>query len=164
MSSSIAQPPPDRQPASRGGIFDPPDESWRDTAPTVFTDCGGCEQLVSADVGVVIPANGGPHRHVMAVCLTCGRRNGRGHEWVARNNLDIAALPIIADYREHVCSVDGCDEVGCDEHHFAVRALFTSAGHADLVDRYPRAWLCHKHHMLWHDIITPGLLRGRRAA
>lgn len=104
------------------------------------------EDIRAAHLGVRIAGNGS--YQVVATCPECGTESSPiGHHLVARGNVRVADLPVVADYRGGLgrCSRRGCELEAVEDHHFAPRAVFR-----DEADDWPRALLCQTHHAEWH--------------
>lgn len=52
--------------------------------------------------------------------------------------------------QKNYCAVCGSSDV--ELHHFAPTHLFGSES-----DKWPKAYLCRKHHKQWHDLVTPNM-------
>lgn len=67
-------------------------------------------------------------------------------------------LPIVKDNTnsQEVCVVCGSP---AEWHHWAPTAYAEKFG--EDWSLYPTAPLCRYHHFLWHDIVTPGLVKKR---
>jgi hypothetical protein len=52
-----------------------------------------------------------------------------------------------------------CGEPG-EEHHFAPRIVADAFG--DDWEKWPTAFLCIKHHLLWHRVVTPHLNEDKK--
>lgn len=70
-------------------------------------------------------------------------------------------LPWLADYvgNNPPCQVDGCDESATEEQHWFPRAV-----DAEKAARYPKGYLCRRHHEEWGNLVTPNLNPPKRAA
>lgn len=65
--------------------------------------------------------------------------------------VSVGDLQVIDDRRENPCEV--CGELGTEWHHWAPGSLAYLFG--DNWAQWPGAYLCRKHHAMWHDIVTP---------
>ena len=74
------------------------------------------------------------------------------HETIrATTSIDIDRLPVMENYSgREICAV--CGNPYTELHHFAPRHLFGNDA-----DNWPMAYLCKKHHDLWHAIVTPNM-------
>ena len=78
------------------------------------------------------------------------------HEKIKEQGIDIDRLPIIENYSEYFqCAV--CGKLGAELHHWAPKHLF-----GDDAEAYPQSYLCHHHHMRWHDLVTPDMNRREK--
>lgn len=96
-------------------------------------------------------ANG--HWQVRRQCLNCNEPFGSAlaHAPGWEN------LPTVdSGYRNPPCEVHGCNEPMTTNHHWLPRHMARAAGLT--ADDWPQAYLCHKHHMIWHKLVTPGLV------
>jgi hypothetical protein len=79
------------------------------------------------------------------------------NELIAKHGATIANIPILSDYRDpqQPCAI--CGEYGTEYNHWMPQML---AEREDVAPEWPRwadmgAYLCRKHHILWHDLVTP---------
>lgn len=94
-------------------------------------------------------ANG--HWQVRSQCMACSEMHGPAKAHAA----GWEQLPIVAAvYLNPPCAV--CGEQPTTNHHWLPRALANKAGLN--CEAWPQAYLCHKHHMEWHGLVTPGLV------
>lgn len=70
------------------------------------------------------------------------------HQPIKDFGIDIETIPINRDDRREVCAV--CGQLGAQEHHWAPWHLF-----GDEADKWPKSYLCQKHHTEWHRTVTP---------
>lgn len=64
-------------------------------------------------------------------------------------------LPLVASaYQNPPCEV--CGALPTTNHHWFPRHIASGAGLS--CDAWPQSYLCHKHHMEWHRLVTPGLV------
>ena len=76
--------------------------------------------------------------------------------------VDWEALPVVdngyrtPDNRAAPCVVNGCTEAFTEYHHWLPRGIAGPAG--EVADEWPGGYLCRKHHMRWHGLVTPGLV------
>ena len=87
--------------------------------------------------------------HITRRCHWCKSQIG---QWVSKkllNGIDLDTLPILADYQlnNEPCAV--CGALGTELHHWAPKELFP-----DDYEKWPKAYLCPKHHQEWHIRIT----------
>lgn len=120
-------------------------------------ECKHCKVQRWADLTRDITASG--VSQIYWQCQTC-KCNATGtfieHEKVTKYGINIDDIPVVMDYRGERCAV--CGELGAEYHHWAPRHLF---GDAD-AEKWPGAYLCQKHHTLWHRIVTPLMsMRGK---
>ena len=97
-------------------------------------------------------------------CLDCDRWAVWPVNWIKHEYLSaylepycIDDIPIIADYSDQTPCVI-CGEPG-QLHHFAPQAW--SARFGPEWHLWPCAYLCDKHHQLWHKIVTPVLTKWK---
>jgi hypothetical protein len=106
--------------------------------------------------GVRLVADGSTQ--VVWTCTGCGHRSTPITHYMAQGwGIDIAALPVVADYAGVYgrCSVHDCTENGAQLHHFAPTGIFGAEA-----DYWPVGYLCRRHHAEWHQRVTPGLVNG----
>lgn len=95
------------------------------------------------------------------VCEACGQSvsneavNGGKGFWIKADFMPgykASQLPVYTpSYTRHRrCFVCGADEA--ELHHFAPRAYYGKD-----CERWPKAYLCKRHHDEWHSVVTPGL-------
>lgn len=63
---------------------------------------------------------------------------------------------VVVDSGYHNPPCEVCGEQPTTNHHWLPRHIARAAGLA--ADEWPQAYLCHKHHMEWHRLVTPGLV------
>lgn len=67
------------------------------------------------------------------------------------------SLPVVdSGYRGQPCAVAGCTETFTAYNHWFPQALARRNGLNP--EDWPGAYLCHRHHMEWHRLVTPGLV------
>ena len=95
-------------------------------------------------------------------CLDCDHWAAWPVNWIKHEYLatflepyHIDDIPIIADYSDRTPCVI-CGEPG-QNHHFAPQAWSDRFGPEWHL--WPCAYLCAKHHKLWHGVVTPGLTK-----
>jgi hypothetical protein len=100
-------------------------------------------------------------------CLDCNRWASNPVQWLAHE----AANAMLAKWGKKVQSLDKVDDYSakgtpclvCGDHdtewhHVAPEALAEQFGGEWIC--WPVIPLCRKHHILWHQIVTPGLSTG----
>ena len=126
----------------------------------VFTaerDCDKCGKPRPVRLVRNITANG-----ISQVYWLCKFHNGAAGNYIQHDKLkmfgvNVDRLPVIENYSSlFQCAV--CGELGAELHHWAPRYIFD-----DLAEKYPQSYLCHKHHMIWHELMTPEMNRRQRA-
>lgn len=91
----------------------------------------------------------------------CVAHNGKAgpyitHDKIKAAGIEINELPIIENYSDQEqCIV--CGALGAELHHWAPKHLF-----GDNAEAYPKSFLCHHHHMQWHDLMTPEMSRRQK--
>lgn len=135
--------------------------------------CAGCEGLATVKLYRVTAANG--HEHVVWYCKQCERYVKDGNRlwlpnklvvefldyWSTRlpdRNLPstISALPILKDHTgSDPCAI--CGDTATEYNHFMPQAFKVDADVAPDWTEWDRlgAWLCDKHHKLWHAKVAP---------
>lgn len=78
------------------------------------------------------------------------------HEKITSCGILIETIPVTRDYRTQVDKCAVCGELGTEYHHWAPRYVF-----GEDADLWPGAYLCRRHHMEWHNRITPEMSRRR---
>ena len=116
------------------------------TAPTPYCRHIGKSRLVRTQ------AVNGAWR-VTRQCLDCqqtfGQSLAKAPGW--------DSLPVVdTGYRNEPCAVRGCSETFTEYQHWLPQALDEQIG--EVADDWPGAYLCRRHHMLWHGLVTPGLV------
>src|SRR5574340_592934 len=114
-------------------------------------DCQKCGQVRHVKLVRNITVNG-----TSQIYWLCMAHNGAAghtitHDKVKAAGINIDELPVIENYSsQEQCIV--CGAVGAELHHWAPKHLF-----GDTAEAYPKSYLCHHHHMLWHDLVTPDM-------
>jgi hypothetical protein len=113
--------------------------------------CIHCGQITTAYLSRNITHAG--VSNVFWKCERCNKNANGSAKWIPHQpiqdfGIDIDILPIEKDDRKECCVV--CGELGTHYHHWAPRHLF-----GDEADKWPGAFLCVKHHVHWHKLLTP---------
>jgi hypothetical protein len=96
------------------------------------------------------------HYQVFRRCNVCGQ-NFDG-KFVSQDKIDnLDALPEVEAIPTLKCDYYQCDNPA-EVHHVMPRSI--AVKYSEEPDYWPTIHLCRKHHERWHDIVTPGLLRG----
>jgi hypothetical protein len=128
------------------------------TIPTNCAHCGG------HDVRLRRLRNGNASEHIAFYCLDCERWAEYPIRWLKRSELEerlakqgtrIDQIPLLDDYSDRqpciICGAPG------EWHHWAPQSM--SENFAPDWFKWPGAYLCREHHMLWHHVVTPELVR-----
>lgn len=91
----------------------------------------------------------------------CETHNGAAGQFIAHDmvksaGINIDDLPVVENYSgREPCAV--CGSMETELHHWLPRHLSP-----DKADEYPKSYLCHYHHMLWHELVTPDMNRREK--
>jgi len=91
---------------------------------------------------------------------TDGEAKFINHE-ILKKYIIIEDLPILEDYSLHTkllkikCEYEGCLNTDVELHHWAPRFAFENNA-----DRWPKSYLCRKHHQQWHILVTPKMSKN----
>lgn len=98
-------------------------------------------------------------------CLDCNRWAENPPRWIghrelekrlARQGAQLDDIPVVDDYRDRqpccICGAPG------QYHHWSPQALRGQFGNDWY--KWPGAYLCPAHHLLWHRVVTPALVGG----
>lgn len=103
------------------------------------------------------------------VCAHCGQRgNAIAHRKLRDVGIDLSAIPVVSEtcvcamgcrHCSQPCEFPGCGTYEMTEvHHYWPEAIWGW----EIAVSMTTAWLCQKHHMLWHQEHTPQF-HGRAA-
>lgn len=120
--------------------------------------CKYCDHETQAQLVVHVFANGS--QNFTWECVSCGRKAPTGgpiyiDSDIVRQHLtneEIKSLPIIMPPLVDRCA--HCGQRATEEHHWAPRAIFGPEA-----DRWPTDRLCKTCHDLWHQMVTPQLVK-----
>lgn len=120
-------------------------------------NCIYCKNTVLAQLVRNVTASG--VSQVYWLCPQCDNNAAGPGQWIkhelVKTVIDPDTLPVIKNYSgSHLCEV--CHSPFAEWHHWAPRHLF-----GEEADLWPTAFLCHKCHMRWHDLVTPSMALKR---
>lgn len=120
--------------------------------------CLNCKRETKFVLHIHFSENGA--QKFLWVCPVCNRHNPAADKQhfipkeLIEQNLtpeQIKNLPPILPPFYARCSV--CGERGVSEHHWAPKSIFGK----DEAEKWPKDFLCIKHHCEWHSKVTPGV-------
>jgi hypothetical protein len=119
--------------------------------------CSYCKKLMT--VTLVRNITNAGASNVFWLCSACEKNAGGAARWIAHDpiknfGIDIDTIPIHEDGRVDRCEV--CGSLGAQWHHWAPHHLFGNDA-----EKWPGAFLCSKHHTLWHDTVTPDMSKKK---
>jgi hypothetical protein len=102
--------------------------------------------------------------HIKAICAVCGRNVKGTGQWVSHKVVPpevTESLVILDNFVTQMPVCEVCGAPGVELHHWAPKELFP-----ETYERWPKSYLCKKHHDEWHQAVTNPLraLRRREAA
>jgi len=112
-----------------------------------------CKHDGNKQIVKVRTANG--HWQARYLCLECMELTGTA--------LDQKTHPLETlrefktGYENPPCAVNGCGKTETALHHFMPQSI-GRAMNID-ADKWPHCYLCKEHHIEWHTLVTPGLLK-----